>query len=459
MTDWTKKRPDGQEPPYIPLWKFKIRFPGIHYRWEWPDYIQGLLMCAVCLSIIPMLQEILGMPFEVALAIVMLNGFFYLWHASLGDPVVPGWVTPAIPLLASWLLAMPMEARMHHLIAFQGMLALWCLFLGVTGLSKKVIQAIPHGIKAGVILGAGIMAIQLVFMKGGKFFSMPITTGVCALVGLFCIYNAFFRELSAHNKIIKFIANLGILPAVVAAIIVAPLVGEAPFAIEWGISNPSFSELWTDWVPWGTLGWPDFNTIVSTIPVVLAVYIVIFGEAVQAQGIISDAKQQRSDEPIDYNPDRTHLIVGIRNGAMSCLGPDLSMCGPIWAAMTVVVYERWKKGREYMDSIFGGAACFRFGTFTGYWLLPVVAMTRPILPAALSLTMIIQGFVAVYVGVREARSLKDLGLAGVVGGVLVSQGATWALGIGIITAFVMYGMNFFKGDVHSPKLWADQSDK
>jgi hypothetical protein len=30
--------------------------------------------------------------------------------------------------------------------------------------------------------------------------------------------------------------------------------------------------------------------------------------------------------------------------------------------------------------------------------MPVVSITRPILPAALSLTMIIQGFVAVYVG-------------------------------------------------------------
>jgi len=103
MADWTVKRPYGEEPPYIPLWKFKVRFPVVHYKWEWADYIQGLVMCAVCLSIIPVLQEVLGMPFEVALAIVVLNGFLYLLHSSLGDPVVPGWVTPAIPLLIAYI--------------------------------------------------------------------------------------------------------------------------------------------------------------------------------------------------------------------------------------------------------------------------------------------------------------------------------------------------------------------
>ncbi len=58
-------------------------------------------MCAVCLGIIPILQEYLGMPFEIAITIVILNGFFYMWHAHLGDPVVPGWITPAIPLSAA----------------------------------------------------------------------------------------------------------------------------------------------------------------------------------------------------------------------------------------------------------------------------------------------------------------------------------------------------------------------
>ena len=457
MADWKTVRPNGQEPPYIPFWLFKIRLPGVHYRWEWPDYIQGLIMCAVCLSIIPLLQDLLGMPFEVALAIVILNGFLYLAHSFLGDPVVPGWVTPAIPLIAKWVETFPAgPERMHALIAFQLALGVWCLFLGATGLAQRVIDAIPRAIKAGVILGAGIAAIHLIFKVGGRFFSMPITITVCTLVGLFTMYNVTFRKHAEKNPTMRAISNLGILPAIILAIIVAPLVGEAPFSIQWGFSSPSFSTLWTDWVPWGTLGWPSVSLYLEAIPLALATYIVIFGDAVQCQAIIREADPIRPDEPVDYNPNRAHDIIGIRNTFMSMFGPDVSMCGPIWAAMTVVTYERWKKGRASMDSIFGGVACFRLGTFTGYWLLPIVSMTKPILPAALSLTMIIQGFVSVYVGIREARSIKDLGIAGLVAGMIMSQSAGWAFVVGVVAVLVLYGHNFFKGDVDAPPLWADE---
>lgn len=445
------------EAPYIRLWKFKMRFPGIHYKFEPADYVQGLLMGAVCLSIIPILTGTLGMPFEVAIAIVILNGFFYLWHSWLGDPVVPGWVTPAIPLLIAYVASFPAgPERMHALIAFQMVLGAWCLFLGITGLSKKVIYAIPHAIKAGVILGAGILAINLVFTKGGKFEALPITVLVCALVALYMMYNPGFRKLAKTNKIVHFISNLGILPAVIMAIIVAAVIGEAKFAIEWGITKPAFGVLWTDWVPWGKLGWPSLNMYISSLPLVLAAYIVIFGEAVQGAAVIADAQPSRPDEIVEYDPDRSHLIVGIRNSIMSMLGPDISMCGPLWAAMTVVIYERWKKGADSMKSIYGGVGSFRLGTFTMYWLLPLVSITKPILTAALSLTMIIQGFVAVYVGIREAKSLKDLGIAGIVAGLLVAKGAAWAFGAGIIICLVIYGRDFFKGDTTSGPLWADQ---
>ncbi len=460
MAARSDRRTPSLEAPYIPLWKCKLRLPFLHYRFEWADYIQGLVMCAVCLSIIPVLQDTLGMPFEVALAIVILNGFLYLWHSLLGDPVVPGWVTPAIPLLIAYCLAFPMgPERMHALIAFQLVLGVWCIFLGATGLARTVIGLIPRAVKSGIILGAGIAAIQLIFKEGGKFYSMPVTISVCALVALFMMYNPAFRGWSTQSRVVRMVANLGILPAIVAAIIIAPLVGEAPFELQWGFSRPDFATLWTDWVPWGTLGWPSLAMYLKAIPLVLAAYIVIFGDAVQAQGIIRDADAKRPDERVDYNPDRAHLIVGARNTFMSVMGPDISMCGPVWAAMTVVTYERWKTGRESMDSIFGGIAAFRWGTFTGYWLLPIVTMTRPILPAALSLTMIIQGFVSVYIGAREAKSLKDLGIAGMVAGILISKGAAWAFGAGLVACFIIYALDFFRGDTTAGPLWAEDLER
>ena len=122
------------------------------------------------------------------------------------------------------------------------------------------------------------------------------------------------------------------------------------------------------------------------------------------------------------------------------------MCGPIWAAMTVVTYERYKNGRNDMDSSISGVAAFRFGTLTGYFLLPIVSLVRPILPVALSLTMLIQGFVSVYVGVRQTQNIKDLGIAGIVGGILIAKGAAFAFAAGIILCLLVYGKNFFKGE-------------
>jgi hypothetical protein len=83
------KRTYGAEQPGVGLGKLTLRLPFIHYRFEWPDFIQGLLLCTVCLSIIPVLTGKLGMSFEVALAIVILNGTLYLAHVTFGDPVVP----------------------------------------------------------------------------------------------------------------------------------------------------------------------------------------------------------------------------------------------------------------------------------------------------------------------------------------------------------------------------------
>ncbi len=62
------RRPDG-ETRYWPVGPFKLRLPFLHYRFEWPDYFQGLLMCAVDLAAIPLMTELLGMPFEAALAV------------------------------------------------------------------------------------------------------------------------------------------------------------------------------------------------------------------------------------------------------------------------------------------------------------------------------------------------------------------------------------------------------
>jgi hypothetical protein len=84
---------------------------------------------------------------------------------------------------------------------------------------------------------------------------------------------------------------------------------------------------------------------------VVSAYIVVFGDVIQSQALLEDAQKYRPDEKIDYNPNRSHIIFGGRNLIMSIFGPDISMCGPLWAAMQVVVCERYKHGPAAMESI------------------------------------------------------------------------------------------------------------
>jgi hypothetical protein len=130
------KRINGQEQPHIPAGPFKIRIPLVHFEWQWPEAIQALFMCATCLGAIPVLEEYLGVSFEVALTMVIINGFLYMLHFFLGDPVVPGWITPAIPLVMAHLAKYPIgPIRTKALIALQIEVALVFLILGSTGLA------------------------------------------------------------------------------------------------------------------------------------------------------------------------------------------------------------------------------------------------------------------------------------------------------------------------------------
>ncbi|WP_448855155.1 hypothetical protein [Corynebacterium camporealensis] len=437
----------GKESPHWKAGPFQIRLPFVHYRIEWPDYAQGLFMCVVDLGAIPLMTQALGMPFEVALAVVILNGLLYLIHHLLGDPVVPGWITPAIPLLIVYVESFEEgPERVWALISFQLMLGIFSITLGLTGLASKVVRVIPSGLRAGIVLGAGIAAIFSVFGDEGHFHNFPVSIAVGAAIAFFLMYSKLFAKLRQSNAGWRFIASLGILPAIFVAIFVAPLAGEAPWSdIEMGFSNPDFVTLWNEYTVFG-LGFPPAMMFLTAIPTVLAAYIVVFGDVLQANAVLKEADHVRTDEAVVYSPSRAHLLFGGRNMLMSIIGPDIAMCGPLWAAMHVVIVERYKQGKRAMRSIFGGAGSFRWGTNTGLLLLPIITFVEPILNVGLALTLIIQGFVSVRVGIMEAKNQKDLGIAGVTAAVLAAQGATWGFAAGLIMVAVVYGRDFFRDE-------------
>lgn len=461
------KREYGGVQPGIPLGPLTLRLPGVHYRFEWADYIQGLLMCTVCLSIIPVLTGKLDMSFEVALAIVILNGTLYLAHVTFGDPVVPGWVTPAIPLLIAYCETFaPGVERMQALIAFELTFGLFCIILGVTGLAKRFIALIPNAVQSAILLGAGFAAVTIVFQPGEglkSFDSNPWTIIICIGIAFFILFSESFKSLRRKHRVLYYIGNLGMMPALALAIFVGPLVGELPWptydsAI---FTKPDFVTLFRDFTMLGAIPIPPLKMFLTGLPMVISAYIVVFGDVIQSQALIEDAQRYRPDEKVDYNPNRSHIIFGSRNAIMSVFGPDISMCGPIWAAMQVVVCERYKHGPKAMESLSSGAGSFRWGTWTGYFLAPIVSSVKPILGVGLASTMLIQGYVSVRVGILKSRSFNDLGIAGVAGAILATRGAAWGLAAALILSGLIYAGRTWKKayEPEEPVFPCDSPDK
>jgi hypothetical protein len=285
-----------------------------------------------------------------------------------------------------------------------------------------------------------------VFEAGGRFESYPWTVSIAVGIAFYLIFSRHFNEIKRQVPMLALVGKLGILPVILLSVIVAPLFNEAPWpTIEWGLINPDFNTLWRDYTVLG-LGLPPAIMFITAIPTVLAAYIVLFGDVLQSNALINEADHLRPDEKIDYNPNRAHMIFGGRNALMSIVGPDVTMAGPLWAAMQVVIIERYKSGRKAMNSLFGGSGSFRWGTNTGLLLLPIISLVQPILGVALALTLLIQGYVSVRIGILEARSNRDLGIAGIIGAILTAKGATWAFAIGIGLTLLIYGKNFFEGE-------------
>ncbi|PML77289.1 hypothetical protein BCT69_19800 [Enterovibrio norvegicus] len=447
------KREHGEEQPYIPAGPFKLRIPFVHVGFEKVDFMQGLLLCAVCLGMIPILQEYLGMPFEVAVTIVVLNGLFYFLHILLGDPIIPGWITPAIPIVILYLSQFDIGVeRVHALIAFQISLGVLSILLGVAGLGERVASIIPNAMKSGIIIGAGIAAVNSVLVEGGRFEQAPISIIVCTGVGFYLLFSSHFKSQRKANKLTKILADLGSLPIILLAIIVGPLVGEIPWPqIEWGFTTLAFGELFQNWTIFG-LGLPPLEMFVMGLPAVISTYIILFGDVVQAKCLLEDASKNRPDEKIDYNANRSNMIFGMRNVLMGIFGPTITLCGPLAAAMQVVVCERFKLGPKTMNSINSGAISYRYGTTLGYFLLPIVTLVKPVLGIALAATLLIQGFVSFRVGVTKSKTVNDLGIAGVMAAIIATKGAAWGLGAGIILCLFV---NLGKSHRHESEIAAE----
>ncbi|PTD97773.1 permease family protein [Pseudothauera lacus] len=426
------KRQHGEEHPYWPAGPFKIRLPFIHYRWEVAETIQALVMFVVAMGMIPLLQKYLGLPYDVALAYVVVCGIGFMLPNLLGVPFVPGWITPAIPVVLLFIGQFePGPDAIRALVALQLMVTFIFLFMAVTRLGSKLVNNIPKSISAGILLGAGIAALSGEISQGGRAYNTPISLGIGGLVTAYVLFSLSFRDWTEKHRWAKIVAGYGMVPGMLIAMGIGWAVDEYPLpAIEWGIATPAFGEIW-NYLPF-TVGFPGFDLLMLAIPTAVIAYIIAFGDIIVGQSLIARVDHLRPDEKIEVDVDRVHLVTGIRNAIHSLFAPYPGLAGPLFTGAMATIAERYRYGRSAMDTIYSGAGVFWIVGFIALFLLPLITLFKPVLPIALSITLLITGYLCIAVAVEQIDNATSMGVAGVMGVVLATHGAAWGLGAGLV---------------------------
>lgn len=423
-------RKDGDEQPYWPLGPFKVRLPFVHYRWETAEMLQALIMFVVSLAMIPLLEKYLGLPYDVALAYVVVCGVGFMLPALLGVPLVPGWITPGIPVVLLFLGQFkPGPEAIQALFALQFLVFLIFLVLGLTRLGSVMVRLVPNSMKGGIIIGAGIAALMGEISSGGRLANTPISLVLGSLICLYLMFSVSFKGLTERVPFARKIVNYGMVPGMIVAIVAGIAVGEYKMPdVRFGITAPAFGELW-NYLPFN-VGFPDAKVFMLAVPTAVIAYIIAFGDIIVGQSLMQRADELRTDEQIENNVDRIHLVTALRNGLHAFFAPYPGLAGPLWTAVAATMAERYKYGRHAMDSIYSGAGTFWITGFIALFILPLVSFFQPVLPIALSLTLVLTGYICLMVGFEQLNNNTERGVAGTMGVVLAVYGAGWGLAAG-----------------------------
>jgi len=278
---------------------------------------------------------------------------------------------------------------------------------------------------------------------GGRLANTPISLIVGGLVCLYLMFSVSFKGFVDKSNIARKIANYGMVPGMVVAILVGFAVGEYEVPdVQWGITKPAFDQLW-NYLPF-SVGFPDLNIFLYAIPTAVIAYVIAFGDIVVGQSLMSRVDHLRKDEDIDNSIDRAHLVTAIRNGGHAFFAPYPGLAGPIWTAVTATMAERYKYGRNAMDSIYSGGGTFWITGFIALFVLPLVSFFQPVLPIALSLTLLLTGYICLMVGLEQLENNTERGIAGTMGVVLAVYGAGWGLATGAILYYLIERTHLLK---------------
>jgi hypothetical protein len=424
---------------------FTFRLPFYHTKLYWPEFVQGVLVAsATGLALVPVMTMMFGLSFEQALTCAFLHSFLIATALIVfGEPYAPGWVTPALPLVLTFVMAHyedPVQ-RWQAMTALSLNFAVLVGFLGITGLGNQLLRWIPHTLKAGIILGAALAAFKRVLVDDAERFllAQPIATVTACAVCLILLFSEPFQRLRARYRWATILAALGLLPGFLAAALIGPLVGEVAYDIQWGIFIPPVAETWATVSPWA-IGWPSWDMFVAAMPLALITYIILFGDLVTGQAVISEAQPDRPDEPIEMGPQRSHLSIALRNAAMGVTAPFFPTQGSLWAGVHVVVVQRWRQGAKTMRSLHDGLhSYYLMGIPFIYALLPLLTGLKPLMGIALSLTLIVTGFACAYIALAMPQRPAERGAVLMTAAAIALIEPWVGLVLGLIAALALIG--------------------
>ncbi len=430
-----KKRQYGGEAPYIPLGPFKLRIPLVHFTLKPPILLQGLFIVAVNVASIPFMETCLpGLSYEEYLAMMLTFDVMICVEVLLGNPTYSGYITPGIPLVIAYITSYASaDDRVYAITAVALELTLMFLILGCTGLADKVMKKIPDWFKGGIMYGACISALTSIFGKEGKLSGQWICGFAACGVLLFATYSLRIAKKKQQHKLLSTICAQGIIVGCVVGIVVGFLTGEIKVVpMEWGIN--SLAPLGSAMAKYSifTHGVPALKFWIWGLPTAFVDYTIAFGDFVLADSIFKECDKARDDEYIEYKPNRSNIMCGIRNLFMALTVPSPTMAGPIWAGGCISIGENYKEGRERMDSIYDGMFSLILGPTICNFLKPCTSFFKPIGALGAALLLAVQGFATAVVANSYVKGKVETGIAFAMGLAMNLQSNLAGMVVGIV---------------------------
>ncbi len=457
-----QQRTEGAEHPGWRWGPFTFRVPFYHTGITWPEFWQGIFVAgATGLGLVPLLMGPFGLSFEEAIACIFIQSMLISSAPIIfGEPFAPGWVTPALPLAIAFILAVdgngqpvfgsPQE-KFQMMTAVSLNFAAIILIMGLTGLGHRFIRWLPDALKSGIILGAAIAALMRVFIDERKelLLSQPITTIVAVSLCLILTFSLPVQRLKLRWPWLAGLAGLGLLPGFAVAAIIGPLVGEISYheamdslGTTFGdnILIPPFAALYEKVSPLA-IGWPSPQMFLDALPLAVMGYVILFGDLITGMEVLQEAQPRRPDEKVVIDIDRSHFSLAIRNAVMALFAPFFPTQGCLWTGVHVIIVQRWKDGRQAMDSLYTGISSYYvFGVPLLYMVLPLLYLLRPLMGIALSLTLVLTGFACAYVAMGISKTPIERGVALLTAVSLVVFPNPWiGMTVGIVATLLLVG--------------------